>query len=203
MATNSPHLLKKHSLFALFCLSYLPLFVLLIIKVSLANKEYFFYGGLSKQSLTIFFNRFGFVFILVLLISYAALGTTITMKKILAKKNNAFPVTIYSIKPKNEEALSYLGSYVIPLLMKVNTGLFEYATFVILFFVYYRLYSTSSLILINPILNFKYGLYEIEYTHGNDENKIKQGKIISCQQWLDEGDQIEILKLSHKLYFAF
>ncbi|CAN5805693.1 hypothetical protein BH11BAC3_BH11BAC3_46610 [soil metagenome] len=203
MATNNPHLLKKHSLFALFCLSYLPLFILLIIKVCIANKKYLHYGGLTNQSFMTFFEQFGFVLILCLLICYAILGTSITMRQILTKKNNAFPVTIHSIKPKNEEALSYLGSYVIPLLMKGDTGLFEYATFVILFIVYYKLYSTSSLILINPILNFKYGLYEIEYTHGNDESKIKNGKIISCQQWLDEGEQIQILKLSHKLYFAY
>jgi hypothetical protein len=203
MATNSPHLLKKHSLFALFCLSYLPLFILLIIKVGIAEKKYLYFGGLDIQSIVTFFEHFGFIVILLILISYAILGTAITMRKILTKKSNAFPVTIHSIKPKNEEALSYLGSYVIPLLMKGDVGLFEYATFAILFIVYYKLYSTSSLILINPILNFKYGLYEIEYTHGNDESKIKNGKIISCKQWLDEGEQIQILKLSHKLYFAY
>ena len=203
MTTNNPHLLKRPSLFALFCLSYLPLFVLLIIKILVANEAYFHYAGFNKEALIGFARSFGFVIILSVLICYAIVGTAITMKNILKKKNNAFPVTIQSIKPKNEEALSYLGSYVIPLLIKGDTGIFEYATFGILFFIYYRLYSTSSLILINPILNLKYGLYEIEYTNVGGDSKIKNAKIISTQQWLEEGDELKILKLSHKLYFAY
>lgn len=203
MASNNPHLLKQPALFALFCLSYLPLFILLILKVCLANKTYLHFGGFNQEALLIFLKEFGFVLMLILLIIYSLIGTSITLKQIARKKNNAYPVTISSIKPKNEEALSYLGSYVIPLLIKGDTGLFEYATFIILFIIYYKLYSTSSLILINPILNLKYGLYEVEYTHSNDPQKNITAKIISSQQWLEEGDQISILKLSHKLYFGF
>ena len=203
MATNNPHILKQPSLFAFFCLSYLPLFLLLIIKVILANQNYLSYGGINKIAVLTFLEKFGFTIILIGLSFYACIGTSITIKNILKKRNNAFPVTIQSIKPKNEEALSYLGSYVIPLLIKGDTGIFEYATFFILFLIYFKLYSTSSLILINPILNFKYGLYEIEYTHSVDISKVKNAKVISNQQWLEEGDEMQILKLGHKLYFAF
>jgi hypothetical protein len=201
MALNNPHLLKRHSLFAMFCLSYLPLFLLLIIKVLVANKEFLHFAGFKKEFVLTFFERFGFVLLLVLLSIYAVIGTKLTIRKIYQKKGNAFPVTISSIKPKNEEALSYLASYVIPLLIQGTIGVFEYSTFAVLFLIYYKLYSTSSLILINPILNLKYGLYDIEYSHINGEKK--QALVISKQQWLNEEDELKLLKLSHRLYFAF
>lgn len=202
MASNNPHLLKRHSLFAMFCLSYLPLFILLIIKVLITNKDYLQYDGFNKIGLFNFFSKFGFVVILVILSIYAFIGTGITLRNIQKKKANAFPVKLHSIKPKNEEALSYLATYVIPLLMQGNIGLFEYATFGILFIIYYKLYSTSSLILINPVLNLKYGLYEVEYYHSKD-SPIKTAMIISSQQWLDDDDELKIIKLSHRLYFAY
>lgn len=203
MASNNPHMLKRTSLFALFCLSYLPLFILLTIKVVITNKTFLHFGGLNQIAVGTFLEKFGFVIMLGFLGLFGMIGTSLTMKSILKKKANAFPIKIESIKPKNEEALSYLGSYVIPLLIKGDTGLFEYATFVILFIVYFKLYSSSSLILINPILNFKYGLYEIEYFHSGNDSKLKSAKIISSQQWLDEGDELQIIKLGHKLYFAY
>lgn len=203
MASNNPHMLKRPSLFALFSLSYLPLFILLTIKIALSNKGFFHFGGFSEKAIFLFLEKFGFIIMLCVLGLYGIIGTAVTMKNILKKRTNAFPVKVESIKPKNEEAISYLGSYVIPLLIKGETGFFEYATFIILFVIYYKLYSSSSLILINPILNFKYGLYEIEYTHTTGDNKIKTAKIISSQQWLDEGEELQIVKLGHKLYFAY
>ncbi len=202
MASNNPHLLKRYSLFAMFCLSYLPLFILLIIKVLIANEGYLHYAGFNKSGLINFFQRFGFVLILVILSIYAFVGTGITFNNIKKKRASAFPVKLRSLKPKNEEALSYLATYVIPLLMQGNIGVFGYATFGILFIIYYKLYSTSSLILINPVLNLKYGLYEVEYVHGKDST-VKNAMIVSQQQWLDEDEELKIIKLSHRLYFAF
>ena len=202
MDSNNPHLLKRHSLFAMFCLSYLPLFLLLSIKILVANKMYLNYGGINGKAIFIFLKKFGFIILLIALTFYAFLGTAITLKNISKKKGNSFPVIIKSIKLKNEEALSYLSTYVIPLLMPGTIGIFEYATFGILFMIYYRLYSTSSLILINPILNLRYGLFEIEYTT-DDAQKTNNALIISKQQWLEEGDELKILKLSHRLYFAY
>ena len=202
MAASNPHLLKKHSLFAMFCLSYFPLFILLSLKIFIANKENFFYGGFNYNSIILYFESFGFLTLLGILSVYAFTGTQLTLKKIIKKRSNAFPVKIVSIKSKNEEALSYLATYVIPLLAQGNVGLFEYVTFIVLFVIYYKLYSTSSLILINPILNMRYGLFDIDYYHPT-EKKNKNALIISRQKWLDEGDDLSIIKLSHRLYFAY
>jgi len=203
LENKNPHLLKRHSLFAMFCLSYFPLFILLSIKIFLAKLKYLNYGGFNRESIWLFFRNYGFIFILVFLSIYAFWGTAITFKKILKKKSNAFPVKITAIKSKNEEALSYLATYVIPLLAQGNIGIFEYATFIVLFIIYYKLYSTSNLILINPILNMKYGLFDINYFHISQQKETKNALIISNQKWIDEDDEISIIKLSHRLYFAY
>ena len=200
---KNPHLLKRHSLFAMFCLSYFPLFILLSIKIFLAKIKCFNYGGFNGESIWLFFKSYSFIFILLILSIYAFWGTAITFKKILKKKSNSFPVKITSVKSKNEEALSYLATYVIPLLAQGNVGTFEYATFVVLFMIYYKLYSTSNLILINPILNMRYGLFDINYFHVSQQKETKNALIISNQKWIDEDDEISIIKLSHRLYFVY
>jgi hypothetical protein len=181
------------------------LFILLSIKIIETNKDFLNYRGGSKDAVLSFCSHFGFIAILLFLSIYAIWGTAKTIENIKKKRGNAFPVTVTSIKPKNEDAVSYLGTYVIPLLVKGNVGIFEYATFIILFYIYYRLYSASSLILINPLLNIRYGLYEIEYVENKVANDAtnKKAMVISQQKWLNEEDELKIIKLSHRLYFAF
>lgn len=205
MKHKNPHLLTNYSLFCLFCLSYIPLFVLIIIKILITNKLYINWGGFEKEFIILFFEKFGFVAILILLGIFAIFGVKKTISNIKANEGNSWPVRIVSIKSKNEEALSYLVSYVVPLLFSGNFGLFEYCAFIILFTIYFMLYSTSNLILINPILNIKYGLFEIEYlpSAGNNYQKSKTALIISQHKWINEDDELNILKLGHCLYFGF
>ncbi len=72
----------------------------------------------------------------------------------------------------------------------------------VLFVIYYKLYSNSNLILINPILNIWYGLFSIEYDYINKPNETKKAQIICKQKWIEESDKIYITKISHRLYFA-
>ncbi|MBN8669393.1 MAG: hypothetical protein J0L80_01820 [Chitinophagales bacterium] len=202
MSSGNPHLIKRASLFAMFCLSYLPLLVLLIIKVLLEKRDYLNYGGIKTETALIFIKQFGFVSVLGVLAVYAIIGTLLTLNNIKSNRGNGFPAKVNSIKPKNEEALSYLATYVLPLLVQGNIGLFEYITFTVLFGIYYKLYSTSSLILINPILNIRYGLYEIEYVKVGS-TVVKSAMVISEHKWINEDDEIKLIRLSHRLYFAF
>jgi len=89
---NNPHLLKKHSLFAMFCLSYFPLFLLLGLKSFLVNVKSFNYGGFNPEGILLFLNSFGFVTLLGLLSIYAFIGTHLTLRKIIKKKSDSFPV---------------------------------------------------------------------------------------------------------------
>ena len=98
-----PHLLKSHSLFAMFCLSYFPLFLLLSVKIILSKYEYYELSVFNWKSFFLFLKEFGFVVVLFILSVYAFLGTSITFKSINKKKANSYPVKISDIKPKNEE----------------------------------------------------------------------------------------------------
>lgn len=200
MRKNGLHTVKNTSLFAMFCLSYFPLFFLLSLKFVIINSDYLNYGGINKEAVYLFIEKFGAVCLLSLLSVYAFIGTHFTLKNIKKSASNAFPATIKSIKPKNDEALSYLVTYVIPLIAIETVGVFEYVTFIVLFIIYYKLYATSSLILINPILNMKYGLLDIEYEQGDNANK--QAMVIAENSNLIEGDTIRLIKISHRLYFA-
>lgn len=201
--SSPPQILKKGSLFAMFCLSYLPLFLLLSIKILFEKYGRFEYGGVNLKAFKILISEFGFLIVLISLSAFAVIGTILTFKNILKKKGNAFPVKVSSIRPKNEESLSYLATYVIPLIIQGNIDTYNYIVFSILFFVYYKLYSTSSLILINPILNMKYGLYELDYFYKTEDKLIKNALIISSQKWIEEDEELKLLKLSHRLYFAY
>ncbi|MEY4459227.1 MAG: hypothetical protein RIT38_432 [Bacteroidota bacterium] len=203
MTKSSQHLLKRGSLFSMFCLSYSPLFLLLSIKTLIENKEFAHFGSVNIEAFLIFLEHFGFISLLAILSFFAVIGTYITFSNLESKSANAFPARVDSIKSKNDEALSYLATYIIPLLSQGALGLFEYATFIILFIIYYRLYSTSSLIVVNPVLNMKYGLYELDYTVGANNQVSKNALIISKHKWIEEGDELLIIKLSHRLYFAY
>lgn len=203
MSSSGNPILKNSSLFALFCLSYLPLFFLLVVKIIIDNKDYLVYDGFTMKGLIIFVKKFSFLSLLLILCLYAYIGTKITLGKIQSARASAYPVNVNSIKPKNEESLSYLITYVIPLLTTSFTGLYEIISFIVLFVIYFKLYSSSSLIIINPILNMKYGLYELDYKINSNNIEIKNALIISQRKWIDEGDELELIKLNHRIYFAF
>lgn len=199
---STPHLLKKGSLFSMFCLSYLPLFLLISLRIVFAKYDKLNYTDLNWCSIKTFLIEFGFVFVLLILSLYSILGTYLTFKNIKRNLSNADPIIVNSVEPKNEESLSYLATYVIPLVSSEKFGPFEYVLFGVLFFMYYKLYSSSSMILINPVLNIKYGLFSIEYFYTQKPEEKRKALIIFNQKWIDEGEKIYITKLSHRLYFA-
>jgi hypothetical protein len=199
---STPHLIKKGSLFSMFCLSYLPLFLLISLRILFAKQEEFYMAELSWDNLKTFIQVFGFIAVLFFLSVYAIFGTYLTFKNIHSNLSNADPIIVNTIEPKNEESLSYLATYVIPLISSEKFGSYEYILFVVLFIMYYKLYSSSSMILINPVLNIKYGLFSIEYHNTLRPTEKRKALIISKHKWFDEGEKIYITKLSHRLYYA-
>lgn len=200
--TTTPHLLKKSSLFSMFCLSYLPLFLLVSLRIIFTKYNKFSHAELSCSSIKTFLIEYGFIAVLILLSVYSIIGTYLTFKNINSNLSNADPIIVNSIEPKNEESLSYLATYVIPLVSSEKFGIYEYILFGVLFIMYYKLYSSSSMILINPVLNIKYGLFSIEYSTTQRLDEKRKALIIIKQKWIDEGEKIYITKLSHRLYYA-
>lgn len=185
--------------FALFVTSYFPLFILIIIRQVSENSDYLNYGGFEWVSIRLFLLKFGLSAILSMVSLIGLFGYWKTLGNIEEVAENGRPVKIKDVKNKNSEAIGYIATYIIPFLFQSFSSWYECISVLFLLGIIYRIYINSSLLLINPILSFRFSIYEIEYTDGDKE---KNGLIISRDKYLqDEGD-IKIYEIGHKLYFA-
>lgn len=185
--------------FALFVTSYFPLFLLIIIRQVSENSDYLNYAGFEWVSIKVFLLKFGLSAILSIVSLIGLFGYWKTLGNIEEVAENGRPVKIKDVKNKNSEAIGYIATYIIPFLFQSFSSWYECISVLFLLGIIYRIYINSSLLLINPILSFRFSIYEIEYTDGDKE---KNGLIISRDKYLqDEGD-IKIYEIGHKLYFA-
>lgn len=185
--------------FALFVSSYLPLFILIIVRQVSENFTYLNWGGFSLDSTSIFLTKFGLSTILVVISILGLVGFTKTLSNIEEVAENGFPVTVKEVTNKNSEAIGYIATYIIPFLFQSFSGWYECFSVLFLLVVIYRIYINSTLLLINPLLSFKYAIYEIEFS---DRSKNKKGLIISKDKYLMEDSELKLYEIGHKLYFA-
>ncbi len=185
--------------FALFVTSYFPLFALIIIRQVSENSDYLNYTGFEWIYIKLFFLKFGLSAILTLVSLVGLYGYRKTLGNIEEVAQNGRPVKIIDVKNKNSEAIGYIATYIIPFLFQSFSGWYECVSVLFLLGIIYRIYINSSLLLINPILSFRFSIYEIEYTDGD---KGKKGLIISRDKYLQDEANIKIYEIGHKLYFA-
>ena len=74
-------------------------------------------------------------------------------------------------------------------------------SFAVLIMIIYHIYVNSSMIVINPILNCKYSILDIDYL--NQNGKQKNGlMIVKKEDLIDEEHKIKIYPIGFKLYIA-
>jgi len=185
--------------FALFVTSYFPLFVLIIIRQFSENSEFLNYGGFDWTSIKLFLSKFGLSAILSVISFFGLFGYWKTLGNIEEVAENGRPVKITDVKNKNSEAIGYIATYIIPFLFQSFSGWYESVSVMFLLGIIYPIYINSSLLLINPILSFRFSIYEIEYKDGDKE---KNGLVISRDKYLQDEADIKIYEIGHKLYFA-
>lgn len=156
--------LKKGAKFALFVSSYLPLFILVILRQLSDNYNYLHWGGISINSIKIFLSFFGLSSVLTLVSILGIIGLHNTLKNIEDISENGFNAQIIDIKNKNSESIGYIATYIIPFLFQSLNGWYEGISILFLMGIIYRIYINSSMILINPILSCQYSIYDIEYS---------------------------------------
>lgn len=186
--------------FSLFVSSYLPLFLLLIVRQISVNSEYLNWAGFSWESVKVFGAKFGLSAVLIFLSVIGAFGYWKTLANIEEVSKNGNPVTVTDVKNKNSEAIGYIATYLIPFLFQSFDGWYECVSVIFLLLIIYRIYINSSLLLINPLLSFRFGIYEIEYTTQNGKNR--NGLIISRDKSLQDDCKVKLYEIGHKLYFA-
>ena len=185
--------------FALFVTSYFPLFLLIIIRQVSENSDYLNYANFEWVSIKVFLLKFGLSAILSVVSLIGLFGYRKTLGNIEEVAENGRPVKIKDVKNKNSEAIGYIATYIIPFLFQSFSSWYECISVLFLLGIIYRIYINSSLLLINPILSFRFSIYEIEYTDGDKE---KNGLIISRDKYLQDEADIKIYEIGHKLYFA-
>lgn len=201
MAKSKTDVNNLHGLaqFALFVSSYFPLFVLIIVRQVSENSEFLHWVGFSLESVGVFALKFGLSAVLTLVSVVGLFGYWQTLGNIEEVAKNGHPVVVTDVKNKNSEAIGYIATYIIPFLFQGFSGWYECLSVLFLLTIIYRIYINSSLLLINPLLSFKFSIYEIAY----DENgKNKNGLIISRDKYLQDDANIKIYEIGHKLYFA-
>jgi hypothetical protein len=192
--------------FALFSTSYAPLFVLIAVRQMAANREYLHFGGVSAAALRTFMSRFGFSAFLLTLALLGAVSLLYTLQRFKTDvRLNGSDVEIIDVRNRNSESISYIGTYIIPFLFEDYDDLWSVLSVMILLLVIYCIYVNSTLLLINPVLNIWYSLYEVEFVDSTKKGlqlRPRNGMIVSAHRFLQEGDRMLFKDLGSKLYFA-
>lgn len=201
MANNRRQVINIHGLakFCLFVSSYAPLFALIILKQLFENHQYFNWGGVSCESIAVFAAKFGLSALLSLLSLFGIIGLYLTFNNIKTCAKNGQPVLVKSVSNKNSEAIGYIATYILPFIFQSLNGWYEFISITFVLFIIYKIYINSSMLLINPLLNCFYSIYEIEYI---EKDKIRNGLVIYANKYLYDDSPIKIYEIGYKLYFA-
>lgn len=186
--------------FVLFLSSYLPLFLLIIVRQCISNVDYMHWVGISHESVFNLVKYFGVSILCIIFAVFGLYGTFRTFKRLDEKVDNGNIVKVEEVTSINDEPLAYLATYIIPILFQDYSNLADVLTLFVVFYVVYRLYIRSKLILVNPILNLRYSIYNIKYMDGNTE---RQGILISKDKSIYEGDSVKIYNVGYQLFYGY
>lgn len=194
--------LKGGARLALFLVSYVPLFLILIIQQLYKYSEYLRWGGLDSESVFRFVKYFGAVSVLTTASLLGLIGLWLLIRNVSRRAQlSGDAVTIVDIENKNSESISYLFTYVIPFVFQDLSDPISVLSVSVLLVVTFLIYTNSSMLLINPTISMWYSLYQIEYIEHGTEKK-KKGMILSRDRYLEEHDHVKLKRLGHRLYFS-
>lgn len=191
--------LRKWAQFSLFTTSYAPLFALIILKQFHNNIDFFYWGGFDLESILCLVEKFGLSTLLFLIGSYGLYGANKTLKNVEKRAINGFPVIISEVKNKSSESINYIATYIIPFAFQTFDTWFDLVSILVILIIIYSIFINSTLLLINPLLSFKYGLYEIEFL---EDKKTKTGMVITKDKFLVENENVKLYAIGHKMYYA-
>ena len=184
----------------LFLSSYAPLFLLLAIRQFVPNIEYLVWGGLHLNAFVNMIKFFGVSIICFCLALFGILGTYLTFRNLDDKIENGNNVKITEISSMNDEPLAYVATYIIPIMFNDYSNITDNITILCIFYIVYKLYIRSKLILVNPILSMKYSIFNIKY---NDGKVSRQGILISKDNFIEEDDMVKLYNVGYQLYYGY
>lgn len=197
--TQTNHLIGLAPL-VLFLSSYLPLFILIIVRQVYANYNYLSWGGINVDALCCMVKHFGMSLFCSVLSAFGVIGTIFVFMNLRRRVENGHTYRIIEVSSMNDEPLAYIATYIIPIMFEDYSSLIDCVTIVCIFFVIYRLYIRSKLILVNPILSLNYSIYSVRYMDGNIQ---RQGVLISHNNDILENDQAKMYNVGHQLFYGY
>ena len=184
----------------LFLSSYVPLFVLIIVRQTLSNLEYLTWGGITMESIVCMIRHFGMSVVCLILTFFGLIGTWHVFDNLNRRVESGHTFKIEELSSMNDEPLAYIATYIIPLLFGDYNNLTDCLTVICVFYIVYRLYVRSKLILVNPILSLRYSIYNVKFKDGDIP---RQGILISSDNDILEYDQVKMYNVGHQLFFGY
>lgn len=191
--------LNNVAVFVLFLTSYIPLFGLLILRQIKQNIDYLHFGGISKESLFVFLERFGLSVFFFTLSIFGYIGLKFLLYNLDKKKNNGEVIKVLEVENKNSESISYISTYIIPFIFQDTNNLFDITSIFIVLTIIFFIYTKSNMIVINPILSITHTLYQIDYSK---KGKTKKALLITKEEDLESEQEIKINLITKNIYYG-
>lgn len=189
--------------FALFVVSYLPMFAIMVFRQLYTYRNHLHFGGFNAVALGSFVKYFGMATLITIISIVGVVGLCFLLKNMKRRTTqNGEPITVVDIENKNSETMTYLFTYVIPFVFQDLSDLKSVVPICVLLLVTYRIYRNSTLILINPTISMWYSLYQVEYLDDGADAPRKKGMLITRDAFLEEMDKVKVKKIGHKLFYA-
>lgn len=193
--------LHKVALVLLFCSSYSPLFLLVIVRQLFDSWEYVgCWGRLSCETVERFFKFFGATALSLIFLLLGICGTYIIVKNLEREKENGVIVEVEEVSGLNDEPLAYISTYIISVLFQDYSNCKDFVSVVFLLLIMYRLYVRSKLILINPLLSVSFSLFSIKYKAGR---VTRQAILLTKDRDIKEEDLVKIQEIGYQLYYGY
>lgn len=195
--------LRHGASFSLYVTSYIPLFLIVMMKQVRENWEFLHWSGMTKAGIGCFFSKFGMSCLLGLLSVVGVIGICILIHNLKANLHNGRIVTVLKISNRNSEAIGYIATYIVPFMASDFSSLFECGMFVIVMGLIYTIYTNSNMILINPLLNIWFSLLEVEYKIvGDKADEVHDALIITDTNDFKEKVNYDIYQIGFKLFYG-
>ena len=197
--TQTNHLIGLAPL-VLFLSSYLPLFILIVMRQVYVNSTYLSWGGFNVDALCCMVKYFGMSLFCFGLSVFGIVGLIMVFRNLQHRVESGHTFRIIEVSSMNDEPLAYIATYLIPIMFEDYSNLIDCTTIICIFYVIYRLYIRSKLIIVNPILSLKCSIYRVRYMDGDIQ---RQGVLISHDNDILENDQAKMYNVGHQLFYGY
>lgn len=200
MRATTTNRMAKLAPLALFLSSYSPLFALITVRQVFSYSQYLNWCGFNKVAVWTFLKYYGVASLCVVAMGFGILGSIMVFKNIGSSAKNGHNVQLNEVSSMNDEPIAYLATYIIPIIFNDYSNLADVLTVGIIFYITYRLYIRSKMVLVNPVLGLYYSIYSFKYMDGNVS---RQGILITKYSDILEEDKIKIYPIGYQLFYGY